>query len=96
MAYDYAYTRLSAKAKPGESMLARIIRLDAVLLSRYKGDDGADESGKEHTINKGDSQGKRATGKKRKGKPTGAARKSNSKGTASKNRKKSPSEDTNN
>ena len=95
MAYDYAYTRLSAKAKPGESMLARIIRLDTVLLSRYKGDDGADEPGEEHTINKGDSQGKRATSKKRKGKPMGAARKSNSKGTASKSRKKNASQDTN-
>ena len=38
MAFDYAYTRLLALPKPGESMLARIIRLDSMLFHRYKGD----------------------------------------------------------
>lgn len=86
MAFDNAYTRLSAKAKPGESMLARIIRLDAVLLSRYKGDDVVDDLVGEPTIRTGDSQGKnRATVKKKR---KGAGRQPNSKGPSSKNRKK--------
>ena len=44
MAFDYAYTRLLALPKPGESMLARIIRLDSMLFNRYKGDSGVEGS----------------------------------------------------
>lgn len=39
MAFDYAYTRLQAAVKPGESMLQRIIRLDPLIFSRYRGPD---------------------------------------------------------
>lgn len=39
MAFDYAYTRLLASIKPGESMLQRIIRLDPIIFSRYRGSD---------------------------------------------------------
>ena len=36
-AFDHAYTVLTAPIKPGESMLARIIRLDSILFTRFDG-----------------------------------------------------------
>ena len=35
VAFDHAYTRLTAPAKPGESLLERIVRLDKLLFSRF-------------------------------------------------------------
>ena len=35
VAFDHAYTRLTAPVKPGESLLERIVRLDKLLFSRF-------------------------------------------------------------
>ena len=35
VAFDHAYTRLTASVKPGESLLERIVRLDKLLFSRF-------------------------------------------------------------
>lgn len=45
MAFDYAYCRLTAPAASGESMLARIIRLDPALFCRQPVPLGAENSG---------------------------------------------------
>ena len=37
MAYDHAYSRLAAPVKPGDSLLARVLRLDAILFGRFDG-----------------------------------------------------------
>ncbi len=60
MAFDYAYTKLLAAIKPGESMLQRIIRLDPVIFSRYQ---GSDRMEKRHETK----------GVKRKGEPKGSS-----------------------
>ena len=35
IAFDHAYSRLTAAVKPGESLLERIVRLDKILFSRW-------------------------------------------------------------
>lgn len=37
MAYDHAYSRLVAPVKPGDSLLARVLRVDAILFGRFDG-----------------------------------------------------------
>lgn len=81
LAFDYAYTRLSAEAKPGQSMLKRVIRLDPIIFSRYKAsqlDDHVHEGQEKPKVTSGS---KRTKGQSKK---QGQGRKKLKEGTISK------------